>query len=148
MSTLSSGTETFVEAERERLAVLADMLIPRDGDIPSASEMDVHSLGVETVVALRPDLVDPVKTLLERIDGAMPANVADLMRDHPVEFPALSELLASAYFLDARVSERLGYRARKALKLGDLDAQDRDLEDLTAAVIGRGQSNFRSTPAA
>lgn len=148
MSTLTVGPEVWNERERELLGLLGDMLIPADGTMPSATEMDAHTLGVETVCALRPDLIDPVRALLGEVRDAMPATVQDLMRDHPEAFAALSELLASAYFLDSRVAELLGYRARKALPLGDLAAQERELEALTAPVVGTGTTRFRATPPA
>jgi hypothetical protein len=148
MSTLQVGTGTFSERERELLGLLADLLIPRDGRMPAATEIDVHNLGVETVCGLRPDLIEPVRALLARVDAAPPADVAALMAGHPEEFPALSELVASAYFLDPRIAELLGYRARKALPLGDLDAQDAELAELTAAVTDKGTAVFRATPGA
>jgi hypothetical protein len=148
MSTLQVGTGTFAENERELLGALADMLIPRDGTMPAATEIEVHVLGVETVCGLRPDLVEPVRTLLGRVAEAFPADVAALMAGHPDEFPALSELVASAYFLDPRIAELLGYRARKALALGDLDAQDVELEELTGPVMKKGTEVFRATPGA
>jgi hypothetical protein len=146
MSTLQVGAGTFTERERELLGALADMLIPRDGTMPAATEIDVHVLGVETVCGLRGDLVEPVRALLTRVDQAFPADVGALMADHAAEFPALSELVASAYFLDPRIAELLGYRARKALALGDLDAQDVELEELTGPVREKGTQVFRATP--
>jgi hypothetical protein len=116
--------------------------------MPAATEIDVHVLGVETVCGLRPDLVEPVRALLGRVAEAFPADVAALMADHADAFPALSELVASAYFLDPRIAELLGYRARKALALGDLDAQDVELEELTGPVMKKGTEVFRATPGA
>jgi hypothetical protein len=148
MSSLQVSSQTWTESEREALGALADMLIPRDGEMPAATEVEVQSLGVETVCALRPDLIEPVKALLGRLDGTLPAGVEALMADHPDTFGALSELVASAYFLDPRIAELLGYRARKALPLGDLDAQEVELAELTGPVMTRGLAPFRATPGA
>ena len=115
----------------------------------AARKFSGHELGKSDTVAAKPcSGHEPVRTLLGRVAEAFPADVAALMAGHPDEFPALSELVASAYFLDPRVAELLGYRARKALALGDLDAQDVELEELTGPVMKKGTEVFRATPGA
>jgi hypothetical protein len=145
MSTLSVGTPHWSDEERELLGFFADLLIPSDGEMPSATQVDVHVLGVETVGALRPDLVAPVRALLQRTASDPPQTLERLMDEHPDEFEALAEMVAGAYFLDARVAERLGYRARRALPLEDVDKQSDDLLELVGPVLANA-SRWRSTP--
>jgi hypothetical protein len=135
---------TWTAQERALLGTLADLIVPRDAPMPSATEVDVHTVGVDAVTALRPDLVEPVRTLLERVGARVPDSLATLTTEHPAEFPALAELVAGTYFLEPRVADLLGYRARRALPLGDLQQQRDQLAELVGPVVTRG-NRWRTT---
>ncbi|NMI01749.1 hypothetical protein [Pseudonocardia acidicola] len=142
---MTATTETVWTADEQALlGTLADMVVPRDEPMPSATDVDVHTAGVDAVAALRPDLVEPVRALLDRVRERAPQDLAELMADHPAEFRALAELVAGAYFLEPRVAGLLGYRARRALPLGDLAQQSNELVDLVAPVVARG-NRWRTT---
>src|ERR1700676_4229866 len=54
-------TEVLLDAaQRERLARLANLLIPGGHGLPSASEAEVHQAWVDRTLAVRPDLADAV----------------------------------------------------------------------------------------
>lgn len=146
MHNLSLTSRVWSDEQHELLGRLADMVVPRGDDMPSATDVDVHTVGVERVAAMRPDLVTPVNRIIEGSTQSAPPDLVALIADYPEEFPAFAELVAGAFYLDPRVGEKLGYHARKALPLGDLDAQELELATLVGPVVGRGNT-WRETPA-
>ena len=139
MTATNAATNTVWTADDQALlGALADLVIPRDEPMPSATEVEVHTAGVHAVAPLRPDLIEPVRALLERVRERAPRTLPELMAEHPAEFPALAELVAGAYFLEPRVADLLGYRARRAIPLGDVQQQSEELVDLVAPVVARG----------
>jgi hypothetical protein len=120
--------------QRARLGLIADVLIPRGDDMPSATDVGAHAAGADRVLAERPDL----EAIAERVTG----EAFDDAREHvrrlraadPAAFTQLLELVAGAYFLDDGVAGTLGYRRRVPLAL----ERDDDLDLLTAPVLARG----------
>jgi hypothetical protein len=126
------------------LAGLADVLIPAGTDLPSASQAGVAEEGLDSVLAARPDLIDPLRALLVQVAGQTPARaVASLQNDHPAQFGLLGELVAGAYFLNPQVRASIGYEGQSPRPI----AEEPDyLEDgLLESVIGRGPI-YRPTP--
>lgn len=105
---MSAGPLT--EAERARLAVLAEVIVPRWKAMPSAGGIDLAGAPLDRALAARPDLVGPLRALLAIVDIADPAGaVRTLERDTPDAFRALMQAVAGAYYADPRIWERLGY---------------------------------------
>lgn len=140
---------TLSDAQRRRLSEFADRLIPAaDGGL-SAGDIAVASIGVDQVVARRPDLVEPLIDLLNAslhqwgVNTAVdPGRIERFLTETPGALGVLGEVVAGAYFLDPRVADYFGYHGRQAILL---DA-DQDYDDLLAPVIDRGPI-YRSTPA-
>jgi choline dehydrogenase-like flavoprotein len=82
--------------ERQRLEVLADLLIPATDGMPAASEVGTAHECLDRVLRARLDLAEPLRAAL--LDGA----TASAMR-------TVRYVVAAAYYLDPRVRERLGY---------------------------------------
>ncbi|MCI0738061.1 MAG: gluconate 2-dehydrogenase subunit 3 family protein, partial [Gemmataceae bacterium] len=59
----------FDAQERALLGQLADVLIPAGEGMPSASEAGVAAEGLDAVVAVRPDLIECLKTVLKAAAG-------------------------------------------------------------------------------
>ncbi|HWL86209.1 MAG TPA: hypothetical protein VNO21_10425 [Polyangiaceae bacterium] len=127
---------TFLDdAARAHLGALADLLIPEDGDMPSASGAGVAGPGVDAVLAARPDLVEPLRIALAlAAEMDPPRALATLRTEHPAAFTALGEIAAGGYFLQADIQRRIGYRGRAALPI---DTAPVDAE-LLGPVLARG----------
>ena len=113
--------------DRARLAALADLLIPRSERMPSASEAGVAGDPVDGVLAVRPDLVGPLRMALDW------SGTPDTLP--PEVFAALGEIVAGAYFQIPEVQDRIGYHGRAALPVTELTDEDRALLE---PVVHRG----------
>jgi hypothetical protein len=126
--------------ERERLAALADLLIPAADGMPSASEA---GLDIDAVLAARPDLVQPLRAALDHAAGSEPADALRTLRaEQPAVFAAFGEVVAGAYFLTGAVQDRIGYHGRAAIPVTDLTDEDRALLE---PVVHRGRI-YRDDP--
>jgi hypothetical protein len=120
---------------RERLAVLADVLIPGSGEFPSASAVGVPTDLIDRALAFRPDLVDPLGRALDVADGLDAEATLDLLcTAHGAEFAALSTLVSGAYLLSPEVQEALAYRPAPRQANDDVDSY----VDLLEIVVDRG----------
>ena len=127
----------FTADERRRLARLADALIPASDGMPAASHVEVHRSGADRVMALRADLVAPLRRAL-RPDVALDA----LRRDDAEAFRALTTLVAAAYLTEPDVQRLLGYPGRPLEPAGYPDARASELHDLVRPVV----EQWRGTP--
>src|SRR5262245_39967815 len=123
--------------ERQLLALLADLLIPAGSGFPSASEAGVAQHGVEQVLAVRPDLLEPLKNLLARAENRSPDEfLQEVQKNDPSAFGVLAELVPGAYFLNPAVRAKLNYDGQSARPIEPrADYLD---EGLLQSVIDRG----------
>lgn len=86
--------------DRDRLASLADELIPAADGMPAASAVGVHAALLDRVLTARPDLRSGLVAALDtlRIDPSDPAARG-----------RVAYVVAGAYYLDDGVRRRLGY---------------------------------------
>ena len=121
---------------RERLAALADVLIPAAEGMPSASEAGVQREGLDRVLAARPDLEDQVMRVLSAAAGD-PTEALRALQDDDAGFAALSLTVMGAYYSDARVRELIGYPGQQYLP--DLVTGEPDWDEAALArVVARG----------
>jgi hypothetical protein len=134
----------FESHERGQLARLADVLIPAAEGHLSASQAGVAEEGLRAVLAARPDLAAPLRTLLIKTQGQEPAvAIAGLQASDPAAFAVLAEVAASAYFLNPQVQAAIGYRGQTPRPM---DPRPDYMDDgLLDSVIRRGPV-FRPTP--
>lgn len=105
--------------ERARLALLAEVIVPRWKAMPSAAEIDLTGAPLDRALAARPDLVHPLRALLSGADLSDPvAAVTELERNAPAAFRALMQAIAGAYYADPRIWERLGYGGQQRRPIG------------------------------
>jgi hypothetical protein len=133
-------------AERQLLAKIADILIPAGEGFPSASEAGVAKDGLDQLLAVRPDLLEPLKRLLDSARAKDPAEFCrDLQTNDPASFGILAELVPGAYFLNPDVRAKLRYDGQTARPI---DTREDYLDDgLLQSVIDRG-AIYRPTPGA
>jgi hypothetical protein len=126
------------------LARLADEIIPCGEGFPSASQAGVALEGLDQVLKVRPELTEPLQTLLAAARDKSPREFADHLRSkEPGLFGVLTEAVAGAYFLNRDVRERLGYAGQTAKAI---DPRPDYLDDgLLQSVIDRGPV-YRPTP--
>jgi len=135
---------SFNDADRALLAQLADVLIPAGETMPSASQAGVAGLQLDQVLAARPDFAASLRGLLDQARDCDPAAFVEHERQvNSAAFGVLAEFVPSAYFLDERVRQKIGYAGQTAQTLDERpDYLDDDLLD---SVIRRGPI-YRPTP--
>ena len=127
----------FNDAERSILNELADVLIPRSNEFPSASEAGVAGDGLDQVLTSRPDLVERLTTLLTCAKDRNPSEVVDEWRSADSDkFGLLAEVVSGAYFLNAGVCAAIGYHGQVPRPI--LAASDNLDSELLQPVIKRG----------
>ena len=122
---------------RERLAELADRLIPAEGDMPSASEAGAVGHWLDAVLAARPEFAAPLEGLST---SAEPFET--LPERDPAGWSVLSAAVVAAYYMNPDVCARVGYAGQRAIPF---DADAPDYLDLLESVKGRGPV-YRPTP--
>jgi hypothetical protein len=122
--------------ERETLALVADVLIPPHGEMPSASAAGVATDGIDHVLASRPDLRKPIFEILDAVQRQEPRSaIAQLEQTDPMGFDALLVAVAGAYYMNAGVRRLIGYPGQEARPLEDsFDVA----EDLLEPLFRRG----------
>lgn len=121
-------------AARDRLAVLADLLIPGSGEFPSASAAGVPTDLIDRALDIRPDLVPALGRALDAAVGLDAEAALDLLStDRSAEFEALSTLVSGAYLLSPQVQEALDYRPAPRQAKDDVDSYI----DLLEVVVER-----------
>ena len=127
----------FSPTDRAAFAALADVLIPANEGFPSASQAGVAEEGLDQVLAVRPDLSAGLKSLLQRAENRVPAEViAELQATDPAGFGILAEIVPGAYFLNPEVRKAIGYGGQTPRPM-DPNPDYLD-EGLLQSVIDRG----------
>jgi hypothetical protein len=136
----------FDPAQRAVLAGLADILIPAEDGMPSASAAAVAEEGLNQVLAAVPSLGASLADVLAQASGREPAEVvASLARTDPAAYGILTEVITAAYFMNPDVRRALGYTGQGPTPL---DPRVDYMEDgLLESVIKRGPI-YRPTPKA
>jgi hypothetical protein len=122
---------------RERLAELADTLIPAEDGMPSASEAGAVGEWLDVVLAVRPEFAGPLEGL-----AASSEPLATLPERDPAGWGVLTAAVVAAYYMNPDVAARVGYTGQRAIPF-DPDAPD--YVDLLESVKGRG-AVYRPTP--
>jgi hypothetical protein len=131
-----AGRNKPSDEHRRTLARLADLLIPRLGEMPAASSVGVATYLLERVLESRPDLADGLTSILEAARGTDPEEaILRLERDDPEGFRTLFTAVAGGYYMSDEVRQRLGYTGQRALHLDTREP----LEALTKPVVERGR---------
>ena len=99
----------FGPAERGRLDILADTLIPPGHGLPAPSEVGIGQNLLDRVIAARPDLAAALHRALQhgRSDGA--ARLGEIEENDVEARNALELAVAGGYYMSAEVRALIGY---------------------------------------
>jgi hypothetical protein len=101
---------------RQRLALLSDLIAPRHGRMPAASEVDVAGSGMDAVLDARPDLLVPLTTALAQCPDAVAADHLErLAQADPAALAVLLQVVAGAYYMHPRVRGLIGYEGQQEI---------------------------------
>lgn len=132
--------------DRERLAELADELIPGEGGMPSASEAGAVGEWLDAVLAARPDFEVPLAGLPASTAGMTAAEAVAALPDRdPAGWSALTASVVAAYYMNPEVCERVGYAGQRAIPL-DPDAPPDYLQDGLLESVEARAPVYRPTP--
>jgi len=101
-----------------RLAAIADCIIPRTDEMPSASDVGLSDLLQRKLTRYRPDLLATVGEILRQETTQPPEIFIErLAIEKPQDFQQLFQAVAGAYYLSPEVRRRIGYPGQEALTL-------------------------------
>ena len=137
---------TLTDDLREVFARVADVLIPHDGDCPSATQAQVHGPRIDRLLMLRGDLREPfLAALMSCRNPDADAAARRLHAENPDALALIGMLAAVAYYQDPAVQRAIGYYGQTHRDF-DADAIPAYVTDgQLQAVIDRGPL-FRPTP--
>lgn len=142
----SQHPEGFDEVFRARLARIADVLVPTDGEMPAASTVGIAGDLLDKALQARPDLAaDCRRAVAGCADPPSPEALEQLAEADSAGFSALMVLVLGGYYLSAEVRKLLHYAGQEALRIdiGELPAYIE--EELLDEVIDRGPI-YRTIP--
>lgn len=110
---------TLLDPEaRQRIATLAERMVPRSQDMPGASDLALAEALLDRVLEHRPDLRHHLEALPD-LGTASSADVylSRLEVQDPSSYQALLQAVLGAYYLHPEVKRRLGYYGQQAMTL-------------------------------
>ena len=125
--------------ERSTFAALADVLVPEAAGMPAASAVGVHERRLDPLLAARPDLAEPLRSLLADAAGReAEAEIARLRAEDDERFRLLLSLVTAAYYSSPKVRRLIGYPGQRAHEVFP-DQAEHDLRDgILDPVVARG----------
>jgi hypothetical protein len=136
----------LTSASRNRLAEIADQLIPETDGMPAASSVGVSDRQLEVVMRSRPDLLEPLRRVLDvSFSGSAMEFLESVVTTDPQGHEALVLTILGGYYSSEQVVRLLGYPGQNAAVVALDTYPPYVAEDLLAAVVERGPI-FRPTP--
>jgi hypothetical protein len=132
---------------RERLARLADGLIPEADGMPAPSRVDIGGRQLDVVLTSRPDLAEALRRALEAAGEVEDAIrwVEALRAEDPAGYEALVTIVVAGYYMHPEVVRRLGYPGQVPQEVAVDTYPDYVDEGLLERVYERGPI-YRPTP--
>jgi len=132
---------------RDRLARLADGLIPEAGGMPAASSVDIAGTQLDSVIASRPDLVPGILRALGVAGDVLdPIRWSEALRvDDPSAYDALVTTIVAGYYMHPEIRRLLGYPGQVPQEINVGRLPDYAEEGLLERVYERGPI-YRPTP--
>jgi hypothetical protein len=124
---------------RDRLRRLADALIPAAHGMPAAGEVGVADRQLDKVLAVRPDLGEPLARAVADADPAdYEASLARLRERDREAHDALLLVVVGGYYIDADVRRRLGYDGQQPVEVRPEIIPNYVEEGLIDPLLARG----------
>lgn len=131
--------------QRSTLAGIADLMVPGDGEMPSASAAGVHETLLDDVLTARPDLAAPIAELLDRLTDRSPAAAFDAVRASRADEDLLALVVVGGYMMHPAVGAAVRYAGQQPQQVNPFDINDVIDEGLLDPVVERG-AIYRPTP--
>ena len=132
----------LTEVELIGVLCIADVLIPDQGELPSARNAPDFERWLERALAARPESFEPFVAEGERfsdlpdaqIDGAVRA----MARDRPEIFQPVSAIIAGAYLMIPVIRTAIGYPGQHASRAPFDQAMEEITDGIMDPVLERG----------
>ncbi len=132
--------------ERAVFAGLADLLIPRHGRMPSATEVGAHAELLDRVLAHRPDIADDLRRGLSAAQGEDPGVAANrLGQRDAAAFNAITLAASAAYYMCAEVRALIGYPGQDKAPFDPRETPAYLTNGMIERLVRRGPT-YRPTP--
>ncbi len=131
--------------QRATLAAVADLMVPGDGEMPSASVAGVHAALLDDVLTARPDLGTPLAALLDRLAGRSPEEALAAVRAERADEDLLALVVVGGYMMHPAVGAAIHYPGQQPQQVNPFDINDVIDEGLLDPVVERGEI-YRPTP--
>jgi hypothetical protein len=124
---------------RERLRRFADVLIPAAHGMPAAGDVGVADGQLDKVLAVRPDLAEPLARAVADADPAdHETSLARLRERDPQAHDALLLVVAGGYYIDRDVRRRIGYDGQQPVEVRPEIIPNYVEEGLIEPLLARG----------
>jgi hypothetical protein len=125
--------------QRARLHAVADILIPTEGEIPSASTTPDFDTWLDRALDARSEVATELASILDGLDPEdLEQALRRMDRERPDDLRLLAEVAAGAYFMMPPVLERIGYPGQHRAPAGLTDAADELEKGVLDPVVSRG----------
>jgi hypothetical protein len=124
---------------RQRLAVLADLLLPGSGTMPAAGAVDLAGAGIRQVLASRPDLRAPLEAVVASSSEQDARDFLRCLRSHdPGGWATLTTCVTAGYYMRPPVRQALGYAGQEGRVVTADEFVSWVTDGLLDPVISRG----------
>lgn len=132
---------------RERLARVADGLIPKADGMPAPSSVDIGGRQLDVVIGSRPDLAGDLRGALEAADDVKdPIGWLEALRtEDTAGYEALVTVVVAGYYMHPEVKRLLGYPGQVPQQVSVDGFPDYIKAGLLERVYERGPI-YRPTP--
>jgi hypothetical protein len=125
--------------QRARLLAIADILVPAEGEILSASSTRDFGTWLDRALAARSEVVTWLGSILDGLDpGDLEQALRRMDRERPGDLRLLAQVAAGAYFMMPPVLDRIGYPGQHRDPAGLTDAADELGTGILDPVVNRG----------
>ena len=132
--------------QRAVFAGLADLLIPRHGRMPAATEIGAHAALLDWVLGHRPDIVDDLLRGLAAAQGAEPSEAANrLSQQDPAAFNAITLAASATYYMAEEVRGLIGYPGQEKAPYDPHETPVYSTNRMIERLVRRGPI-YRPTP--
>jgi hypothetical protein len=124
---------------RDRLRRFADVLIPAAHGMPAAGAVGVADGQLDKVLAVRPDLAEPLARAVAGVDPADHVTSLALLGERDREaHDALLLVVAGGYYIDPDVRRRIGYDGQQPVEVRPEIIPNYVDEGLIEPLLARG----------